>query len=315
MTQRSDVMFADRVDAMPTPGDQANRQLNAGLAKATQACGDVVFDGTVIRIELYHLKQAQAGSRMGWHRHPFTELTWVEGGPITYEQDEQSITLRDGDYFLMPPFIPHRWRTLSQSAALHGFMLTVMPKTERQDSLVPYLAAAAARLGHRLPSDRATAAALEQAEAQAIQGDALGIEAAAGYMRAGLAGLFRRIVEAIPADTASVQRTGPPAAVERAAAFIASHLAEPIDVAAIASHVRLSTRQLDRLFHEAFDMPTGAYLLHTRLERARYLLSDSDLSIKQIARACGFAEPNYFSRIFRKRHGQSPGAYRRQTKH
>jgi len=60
-------------------------------------------------------------------------------------------------------------------------------------------------------------------------------------------------------------------------------------------------------------MPTAAFLLHTRLERARYLLDDSDLSIKQIAHACGFADPNYFSRIFRQRHGQSPGAYRQRS--
>lgn len=306
-------MFADRVGVMPTPRDQVGRHLNACLTKATQACGDIVFDGTVIRIELYHLKQAEPGSEMGWHRHPFTELTWVEGGPITYEHDEQSITLRDGEYFLMPPFTPHRWRTFTESTALHGFMLTLIPTTDRQDSLVPYLPAATAHLGYHLPCDPAAAAALEQAEEQAIRDDDLGTEAAAGYMRAGLARLFRRIVEAIVADTASAQRARPPAALEQAAAFIAANLAKPLDASAVARHVQLSTRHLDRLFHDAFDMPTAAFLLHTRLERARYLLDDSDLSIKQIARACGFADPNYFSRIFRQRHGQSPGAYRQRS--
>lgn len=294
--------------------DDAGRQLNASLAQATAACGDITFDRTVIRIELYHLRQAAPHNRVDWHRHPFTELTWVEGGPIIYQHAEHTITLSDGELFFMPAFTPHCWHSSSGATALHGFMLTILPAADRHHSRVGQLPAAAAALGYRLPRLSAAADAFERAEAHAIHADDLGIEAAAGYLRAGLATVFRQIVAAVPADDAHLplaDRSDTPAALEKAVAFITTHLAEPIDVAAVARHVHLSARQLDRLFHHALDMPAGAFVLHTRLERARYLLGHSQMPIKQIARACGFADPNYFSRIFRQRHRQSPSAYRR----
>lgn len=313
MIDPSHVQFADSLSGIRRSDGRAARRVNAFLSKSTEACRDLMVDGSVIRIELYHVRQARAGAGIGWHRHPFMELTWVEGCPVAYEKEGQQITLNDGEFFVMPAFLPHRWQTSAGNSVLHGFMLTIVPATDREHSLASRLPGAAASLAYRLPGDPAVADALRQAEAEALQGDALGVEAAAGYLRAGLARLFRPIKAAVPADAPPAHTAGHaalPAVLEQAVMFIATHLAEPIGVSAVARHVGMSTRQLDRLFNASFDMPTGAFLLHTRLEQARYLLHDSDLSIKQVAHASGFADPNYFSRIFRKRHGQSPGAYR-----
>ncbi len=57
----------------------------------------------------------------------------------------------------------------------------------------------------------------------------------------------------------------------------------------------------------------GGELLRIRLVRARQLLSDArfaDVPIGEIAARCGFAEPSYFARCFRRRFGSAPGAYR-----
>jgi len=52
-------------------------------------------------------------------------------------------------------------------------------------------------------------------------------------------------------------------------------------------------------------------LITARLERARTLLTDSPSLVSEVAQACGFSDPHYFSRLFSKRIGVAPSAYYR----
>ncbi|HEU4609197.1 MAG TPA: helix-turn-helix transcriptional regulator, partial [Chitinophagaceae bacterium] len=67
-------------------------------------------------------------------------------------------------------------------------------------------------------------------------------------------------------------------------------------------------------FRKAFKLVTGEspnqYLLNLRLERARHLLSTTALNISEIADQTGFGSVFYFSKLFRKKHGLSPGQFR-----
>ncbi len=82
--------------------------------------------------------------------------------------------------------------------------------------------------------------------------------------------------------------------------------------AALASAHAISKRYLHFLFARA-GTTFSEELLRVRLQRARQLLSDgrfADMPIGEIAAHCGFAEPSYFARCFRRRFGSAPGAYR-----
>ncbi len=68
---------------------------------------------------------------------------------------------------------------------------------------------------------------------------------------------------------------------------------------------------LTRLFKEQFGMSINTYLLQTRITHAKRLLRFSDLSIEQIGSTCGMDDANYFSRVFKKVEGCTPGEYRR----
>ena len=52
-------------------------------------------------------------------------------------------------------------------------------------------------------------------------------------------------------------------------------------------------------------------LIHVRLEHARDLLANTDLSVAIVGDACGYPDPNYFARLFRRHEGVTPGGYRR----
>lgn len=92
--------------------------------------------------------------------------------------------------------------------------------------------------------------------------------------------------------------------------FIYANFMNDISVQEIASHVGLSRSQLYRIFQaESGESPVD-FLNRYRIHEALLLLRDAELSISQVAASTGFADPLYFSRVFKQHKGVSPSAYR-----
>ncbi len=87
-------------------------------------------------------------------------------------------------------------------------------------------------------------------------------------------------------------------------------LARPYDAAALAESIQVSVSQMNRLFNRYRGLSPMRRFQQLRLEQARQYLVYSTLSIKQIARRCGFTDPDHFGRLFRQHTGQTPRAYR-----
>ncbi|NRO95077.1 helix-turn-helix domain-containing protein [Paraburkholderia sp. NMBU_R16] len=89
------------------------------------------------------------------------------------------------------------------------------------------------------------------------------------------------------------------------------NMEEPLTPAELAAEVGVTRRQLERLFGAALrDTPTHFYL-QMRLDRARELLQQTDMSVTSVCVACGFESPSHFSRRYRERFGTSPRQDRR----
>jgi AraC-like DNA-binding protein len=97
----------------------------------------------------------------------------------------------------------------------------------------------------------------------------------------------------------------------RIRAFIDEHLNEQIRSEALAEQAGLSTSYFNRAFRDTFCMSPHAFILSCRTDRAMKLLIGGDEPIAQIAVACGFADQAHFSRVFSRRAGLPPGAWRR----
>lgn len=98
--------------------------------------------------------------------------------------------------------------------------------------------------------------------------------------------------------------------VARAIELMRGALEEPITPAAIAQAVGVSVRQLERLFGRYFNTSPKRYYTELRLDRARHLLLQTEMSIAEIAVACGFQSVGHFTRLYRKAFGTPPGAQR-----
>jgi AraC-like DNA-binding protein len=100
------------------------------------------------------------------------------------------------------------------------------------------------------------------------------------------------------------------AAISRAAAHIRSHLEKPLDVQGLADVAGLSRAHFSRLFAQIEGMPPSAFVLHERMQRATRLLITGQLGIKAISSACGYDDPNYFAKVFRRMFSISPSDFR-----
>jgi len=100
--------------------------------------------------------------------------------------------------------------------------------------------------------------------------------------------------------------------VAEALRFIWDHITEDLSVDQVAKHVGVSRRSLERLFHKDIGRGINAEFQRRRLERARELLVQTDLSIGQIAQTLSFSSQNYLYRTFRAAYGLTPSEYRQQ---
>ena len=84
------------------------------------------------------------------------------------------------------------------------------------------------------------------------------------------------------------------------------HIEEPISPSVLASDVGMSTRQLERLFRRYLNRSPKRYYMELRLNKARNLLMQTDMSVINVALACGFASPSHFSKCYRAHFGTTP---------
>ncbi|CAN5476272.1 hypothetical protein BH09VER1_BH09VER1_26930 [soil metagenome] len=98
--------------------------------------------------------------------------------------------------------------------------------------------------------------------------------------------------------------------ISRAVEILQSHHTEEMTLPSLAKLCGMSRASLASKFTEAVGESPIRYLINYRLDRAGYLLAETNLSINQISEKVGFHEQPYFTRAFRKKFGKTPSAYR-----
>ena len=97
--------------------------------------------------------------------------------------------------------------------------------------------------------------------------------------------------------------------IETVLRMIETRLCEPLQLEDLARAARLSTSWLKAKFREQIGISPRAYMNWRKIERAKELLLQEELSVTQVAYALGFSSSSYFAQVFRKFTGVSPSAY------
>lgn len=84
------------------------------------------------------------------------------------------------------------------------------------------------------------------------------------------------------------------------------NIEEPISPSILSRDVGMSTRQLERLFRRYLNRSPKRYYMELRLQKARNLLMQTDMSVINVALASGFASPSHFSKCYRSHYSTTP---------
>jgi AraC-like DNA-binding protein len=98
--------------------------------------------------------------------------------------------------------------------------------------------------------------------------------------------------------------------IEQSITYMMQHLNQPLQVANLAQKARISPSHFFALFKRWTGFSPIDYFIHLRMRRAGRLLTDTSMSVKEIAAALGYDDPFYFSRVFKSVHGTAPSDYR-----
>jgi two-component system response regulator YesN len=78
----------------------------------------------------------------------------------------------------------------------------------------------------------------------------------------------------------------------------------------ISEHIKYSVSYLSRIFRDEIGESLSAFINRTRIENSKMVLLTSDLPIIEVAYLCGFDDQSYYTKVFKKITGVSPGKYR-----
>jgi AraC family carnitine catabolism transcriptional activator len=97
-----------------------------------------------------------------------------------------------------------------------------------------------------------------------------------------------------------------PSILKRTIKLMEENLEDALSIPQLCKRVRLSQRQLDRLFAQFVRKSPVLYYRDIRLDRARSLVTQTDMRLSEVAVACGFSSQAHFSRAYRERFGLAP---------
>lgn len=97
---------------------------------------------------------------------------------------------------------------------------------------------------------------------------------------------------------------------EDISSFIETHYMEELSMKNAAHALNYSDAYFCKLFKQCFHVNFSTYLNEYRIAKAKSMMENPRINIKDISLACGYTDSNYFSRVFKRITGQTPTEYR-----
>lgn len=250
-----------------------------------------------------------------WHYHPEIELTYIHQGSGTRLAGDHVEEFKDGDLVLLGSDLPHTWvsesKGVEQSAIVVQFRQESLPDsllhTPEFSGIKKLLTLA--RRGVVFPPETANRFA-------PLLSGMLGME---GLQR--LTELWR-ILDGL-AHSADWRLLASPVyrpslgeaserRIDRACQHIHRHFTRKITLEEMAAIVSMTESSFCRFFKKMTGLAFTDYVNDLRTSRARKLLQDPEMTVADAAFASGFESTTHFNRIFHRKNGMSPRAFRKE---
>jgi len=266
------------------------------------------------RLSTIFIKTAQG---IVWHRHDETEVLCCIKGSAVYEfRRRPSVTLTAGSFLVIPAGLEHRLAGGIDGPCRRFSFFVREPPTSFK-SFSPVTIRELRELLLQLHAKRLQRHSLPEAALNAVISLANLLEAdrkptAYERLTARSNALFALLACAGSHDCAKRKSTD--LLMRQAMLWLEQHAATPVSMDLLVSHIGYSRSRFFNLFKAHSGITPVEWLTQFRISRARRMLTDTTSSIGEIAKGCGFTDPAFFARIFRRRIGCSPSDYRSQTR-
>lgn len=97
--------------------------------------------------------------------------------------------------------------------------------------------------------------------------------------------------------------------------YIDNHFKENLTLDQLSAVAHINKYYLVHAFRKEYNISPISYLISRRTQESRFLLTNTDYTLSQIAQILGFSSPSYFSQSFRRLEGMSPMEYRKRYRH
>jgi AraC-like DNA-binding protein len=233
-------------------------------------------------------------------------LIYISSGGGSFESEHSlSAAVEPGHAFLLFPGVWHRYRPAPETG-WHEHWICFDGETARN------------WLRHRFISPKQPILKLNAEDTvlatfnrvmHSIRANRPALQQILGGATANLLGLYYSAQQARPAAESKNANV-----IEHAIARMEADYTPNLDVKAVAQELGVSYSWFRSTFAAHTGLSPHQYLLEWRLVRARNLLTETELSIKEIATETGFEDEHYFSRLFRQKLNLTPSAWRARSR-
>ncbi len=244
------------------------------------------------------------------HTHDFYEYLLVTSGTVrTFLNGTEMLTHPD-QYYIVPPGIPHYNRVAEPDAAITGFSIRWrMEKIEPLDSASVPVADDIIGVLSGIYTDSVDSTSHDRCFTDIKDYTAIQQQHLLMNWLVGIYVAYSKLSRRTPAvRRANVQDKT--SLVRNVILNLEIMYAKDVDVSQIAQDHNISYSRLSRIFKEVTGSTIIEHLTSIRIQHAKELLMESDLSIREISSLTGFNDPYYFSKVYKRAVGLSPGRSR-----
>lgn len=232
----------------------------------------------------------------GWamesHLHEYSELLYCKSGSCDVTVNGNRLTLSEKHYIWLPPNYIHQFHSTEAELICAVFSKDFIPlffHTVGEKGLIP----------KPIPAEE-----LEPILNSLHTVDNKSIMKISGYLN---------LICAKALEKSVFLTTGPTDSVlyQKVITYLSTHFREDITLKRVAKHFGYNEKYLSHALHTLTGMSFGRLLSFYRIEYAKELLNNEELSISEIATESGFSALNSFNRNFKSLTGTTPSQYKR----
>ncbi|WP_176706156.1 AraC family transcriptional regulator [Paenibacillus hemerocallicola] len=242
------------------------------------------------------------------HIQPFALVTRITDGAVVVGIDNASYKVEPGQALIIPANVKYTFHLLGDTAVTHwlNFNFTLFEHFPLLDLLeTPYTTSDA--IGNEIGQLQAEISDLVHAK-HTNNSAAL---FAAAKVKQRLFSVLEIVMSISRHKAGSLEKMNKFQKFQPVFKYIEEHLDEKIKVSQLAGLLFVSTSHFYKEFQDSFDLSPMQYIQSQRFKKAQYLLSTSDLTVREIANLVGYDSTFPFIRFFKSMYGNSPGHYRK----